>query len=120
MGSDLGEDRITRVVLALAISLSEVVKDALKLQTLDRMKQDGLREEDIERWRGILMDLDAALDQLKGSDGVSSVIHQLRDGVDTLVDHILSTALHSDSYFNKIEIYRDLGGEAGEVRTPNR
>lgn len=104
MGSDLGEERLTRGVLALAISLSEVVKDALKLRTLDRMKQDGMREEDVERWRGALMDLDAALDQIKGSDGVASVFHQLRDGVDTLVDHILSTALNSNSYSHKIEI----------------
>ena len=104
MGFDLGEDKVTRGVLVLAISLSEVIKDALRLQTLERMRRNGMREADIERWRAALMDLDAALDHIKGSDGVANVFYQLRDGVDSLVDHILSTALSSDSLSHKIQI----------------
>ena len=101
---DLGEDRVARGVLALAISLSEVIKDALRLQTLDRMRQNGMGDEDVERWRGVLMDLDAALDQIKGSDGVANALCQLGNGVDSLIDHILSAALNSNSLSHKINI----------------
>jgi len=104
MGFDFGEDKVTKGVLVLAISLSEVIKDALKLQALDRMKRRGMSEEDIERWRGALMDLDAALDQIKGNDGVANALRQTRDGVDNLVDHILSMALNSNSLSHKIGI----------------
>lgn len=104
MGFDLGEDKVARGVLVLAVSLSEVIKDALKLQTLDRMKQNGMRDEDIERWRSTLMDLDASLDQIKGNDGVANALCQQGDGVDSLVDHILSAALNSNSFSHKITI----------------
>jgi len=97
-GFNLREDRVTRGVLVLAISLSEVIKDALKLQTIHRMKQNGMSEEDIEGWQGILMDLDAALDQIKGDDSVERALHQLGHGFNKLINHTLSTALNSDSF----------------------
>ncbi|MBE0415284.1 MAG: gas vesicle protein K [Dehalococcoidia bacterium] len=101
----------------MAISLSEIIKDALKLQALHQIKQNGVSEEDIERWRGALMDLDAALDQIKGNDGVARSLHQLGHGFNNLVDHILSTALNPDSLSHKVEI---LEGRASEVRTPTQ
>lgn len=117
MKFDPGKDKLTTGVLALAISLSEVIKDALKLQAHHGMKRNGLSEEDIERWRSALMDLDAALDQLKGNDGVASVLHQPRDGIDSLVDHILSTALNPDSLSHQ---GRELEGRDSGVRTPTQ
>lgn len=104
MGFDLGVDKVNRGVLALSISLSEVIKDALKLQALHQMKQNGISEEDIERWRGALMDLDAALDQIKGNGEVASFLNRVGDGFDNLVDHILSTVLNSDSSSHKLKI----------------
>jgi len=104
MGFDLGEGKVNRGVLALSLSLSEVIKDALKLQALHQMKGSGMREEDIERWRSALMDLDAALDQIKGNGEVASVLNRFGDGFDNLVDHILSTALNSDSSSNRVNI----------------
>jgi len=104
MGFDLGVDKVNRGVLALSISLSEVIKDALKLQALHQMKRNGISEEDIERWRGALMDLDAALDQIKGNGEVASVLNRIGDGFDNLVDHILSTILNSDSSSHKVKV----------------
>jgi hypothetical protein len=97
-GFNLREDRLNRGVLVLAMSLSEVIKDALKLQTLHRMKKNGMNEEDSERWQDVLMDLDAALDQIKGNDSVACALHQLGHGFNKVVNHTLSTALNSDSF----------------------
>lgn len=113
-GFNLQEDKLTRGVLVLAISLSEVIKDALKLQTFHRMKQNGMSEEDIERWQGVLMDLDAALDQIKGDDSVAHALHQLGNGFNKLVKHTLSTALNSHS--SKVQMPEDKHGDAA-VRT---
>ena len=52
--------------LILGIMLSETLKDALKLQTLQCLKREGLAEREIERVREALMDLDASLDNMKG------------------------------------------------------
>jgi len=113
-GFNLREDKLTRGVLVLAVSLSEVIKDALKLQTLHRMKQNDMSEEDIERWQGVLMDLDAALDQIKGDDSVARALHQLGHGFNKLVNYTLSTALNSDSF--EVKMPEDKYGDA-TVRT---
>lgn len=103
-GFNLREDKLTCGVLVLAISLSEVIKDALKLQTLHQIKKNGMSEDDMERWRGVLMDLDAALDQIRGDDCVARALHQLGHDFSKVVDHILSTALNPDP--QKVELSR--------------
>jgi hypothetical protein len=118
MGLNLWEDKLARAVIVLAISLSEVIKDALKLQALHQMKHNGMSEEDIERWRGVLMDLDAALDQIRGDDSVSRALHQLGHGFNILVDHTLSTALNPDSF--KLEIPEDGDGNTAVRTEPNQ
>jgi len=102
-GSNLRQDNLTRGVLALAITLSEITKDALKLDRLHRMQQNGVSEEEIERWRVTLMDLDAALDQIKGNKGVAPTLRQSRYDFDRLVDHLLSAALNPDSLTPRVE-----------------
>ena len=97
-GFNLGEDKITRGVLVLAISLSEIIKDALKLQTLHQIEKNGLSEEEMERWSGVLMDLDAALDQIRGDDCVVRALHQPGHDFSKVVDYILSTVLNSDDF----------------------
>jgi len=103
-GFNLREDQLTRGVLILAISLSEVIKDALKLQTLHQIKKNGMSEEDMERWCGVLMDLDAVLDQIRCDDCVEQALNQLGHDFSRVVDHILSTALNPDPF--KVELSR--------------
>jgi len=86
-----------RGVLALAITLSEITKDALKLDSLHRMQQNSVSEEEIERWRVTLMDLDAALDQIRGDKGVAPTLRRSGHDFDRLVDHLLSAALNPHS-----------------------
>ncbi len=87
----------------MAITLSEITKDALKLDRLHRMQQNGVSEEEIERWRVTLMDLDAALDQIKGNKGVAPTLRQSVYDFDRLVDHLLSAALNPDSLTPRVE-----------------
>lgn len=87
----------------MAIGLSEIIKDALKLDSLHRMQQNGVSEEEIERWRVTLMDLDAALDQIKANKGVAPALRQSGHGFDSLVDHLLFAALNPDSLSHRIE-----------------
>jgi len=83
-------------VLALAITLSEVIKDALKLDSLHRLRQNGLSEEEIERWENALMDLDQALGNIKGNLRVVASFRQEGPGFDRLIDRLLAVAQNTD------------------------
>lgn len=91
-----GEQRLMRGVLALAISLSEVIKDALKLDCLHRLKQNGMSEEEVERWENALMDLDQALGNIKGNLRVAASFRQEGPRFDRLIDHLLAVAQNPD------------------------
>ncbi len=95
---DLREHILMHGVLALVVSLSEVIKDALKLQALNQMQERGMRDEELERWKLALMNLDAALDQIRSNDGVTPALQQLGPSFDHLVDHVLSQVLNPDSF----------------------
>lgn len=98
MAIDLREHILMQGVLALVVSLSEVIKDALKLQALNQMQERGMSDDELEGWRLALMNLDAALDQLRSNDGMAPALHQLGPGFDHLVDHVLSQVLNPDSF----------------------
>ena len=80
----------------MVICLSEIIKDALKLQTLQPMQQRGLNKEVVERWKLALMDLDAALDRITTDGGVAPAVRQSGREFDLLVDSILNRVLNAD------------------------
>lgn len=96
VGLSPDEERLIRGVLALAISLSEVIKDALKLDCLHRLKQNGVSEEEVERWKNALMDLDQALGNIKGNLRVAASFRQERPHFDRLIDRLLAAAQNPD------------------------
>jgi len=94
---DLREHIQMQGVLALVVSLSEVIKDALKLQSLNRMLDRGMSDDELERWKLALMDLDAALDKIRGNGAMTSALRQLGPGFNRLVDNVLSQVLNPSS-----------------------
>lgn len=103
VGIDLREHNLMQGVLALVVSLSEIIKDALKIQSLQRMRDGGTSEEELERWKLALMDLDAALDQIRANEAVTPTLQQLGRNFDDLVDHILNKVLNRDSLTPRLE-----------------
>jgi hypothetical protein len=91
---DIDEGNLKAGLLALVISLVEVIKDALKLQAFKRMEGGGLTEEEIDRLGQALADLDVALEQLKADQGIAEAVQQVRDGLDDLVDDVLDQFLN--------------------------
>lgn len=102
MGTDLREHDLMQGVLALIVGLSEMIKDALKLQSLQQMQERGMSGEEMERWKHALMDLDATLDRIRSNDGLTPALRQLGRDFDHRVDDILSQALNPDSFKSKV------------------
>ena len=88
--ADMAEDKLTRSILVLVVSLSEIMKDALKLQNL---RQDV---GETGKWSRALIELDAALDQIRGDEGVTRVIEHLGRPFDKQVDRILNGVLNPE------------------------
>lgn len=76
-------------VLGLVVALIEIIKEALQLQALRRMEGGSLAEEEMERLGEALIELDAAIEQIKLETGVAAAVKALRDGLDRTVDRVL-------------------------------
>ena len=86
---EIDEKNLKHGVLGLVIALVEIIKDALKLQAVRRMEGGRLTEEEIERLGQALMDLDAAIEEIKEEQGISESVRSVRDGLDDLVDDVI-------------------------------
>jgi len=86
---DIDERNLKHGVLGLVVALVEIIKDALKLQAMKRMEGGSLTEEEMERLGEALMDLDAAIEEIKEEQGISESVKSVRDGLDNIVDEVL-------------------------------
>jgi hypothetical protein len=100
---DIDEGNLKAGLLALVVTLVEVIKDALKLQAFKRMEGGSLTEEEIDRLGRALADLDVALEQLKADQGIAEAVQQVRDGLDDLVDDVLDKSLNPQSWVEEAE-----------------
>jgi hypothetical protein len=100
---DIDEGNLKAGLLALVVSLVEVIKDALKLQAFKRMEGGSLTEEEIDRLGQALADLDVALEQLKADQGIAEAVQQVRDGLDDVVDDVLDKFLNPESWVQEAE-----------------
>jgi hypothetical protein len=100
---DIDEGNLKAGLLALVISLVEVIKDALKLQAFKRMEGGSLTEAEIDRLGRALADLDVALEQLKADQGIAEAVQQVRDGLDELVDDVLDRFLNPESWAEEMD-----------------
>lgn len=106
---DIDEKNLKHGVLGLVIALTEVIRDALKLQAVRRMESGSLTEDEIERLGLALEDLDGAIEDIKEEQGVTESVKAVRDGLDDVVDDMLNKMINPERWKEK----------AGEME-PNR
>ncbi|KPJ62466.1 MAG: gas vesicle K [Planctomycetes bacterium DG_23] len=86
---DIKEDNLKQGVLGLVMAIVEIIRDALKTQALRRIEAQSLTGEEVERLGRALMDLDAAINEIKQEMGITEAVQSVRDGLDNLVDDLL-------------------------------
>lgn len=94
MSIDINEDNLKHGLLGLVIAIVEIIGDALKHQALRRMEGGSLNDEEIERLGRALEEIDIAIDQLKGEQGITETVKNVRDGLDNLVDDVLDQMIN--------------------------
>ena len=95
---DIDEKSLKHGVLGLVIALVEIIKDALNLQAIKRMEGGSLTEEEIERLGQALMELDAAIEEIKQEQGIVESVKSVRDGLDEVVDDVLDRMINPEKW----------------------
>ena len=95
---DIDEKSLKHGVLGLVVAIVEIIRDALKLQAIRRMEGRSLSEEEVERLGVALMDLDAAIEEIKQEQGIFESVKSVRDGLDRIVDDVLDKMINPETW----------------------
>ncbi len=103
MPIDIDENNLKQGVLGLVIALTEIIRDALKIQAFKRMEGGSLSNEEMERLGEGLMDLDIAIEEIKEEQGVVESVKGIRDGLDEIVDEVVDRMLNPERWKEDVE-----------------
>lgn len=101
MAIDIDEKNLKHGVLGLVVALVEIITDALRLQALKRMEGGSLTESEVNRLGEALMDLDAAVEEMKKEQGITESVKSVRDGLDNIVDDLLDKIVNPEHWDEK-------------------
>ncbi|MDG6934504.1 MAG: gas vesicle protein K [Nitrososphaerota archaeon] len=96
MGINLDEGDLKQGVLSLVLSLVEIIKETLELQSVKRMESGRLTEDEIERLGLALRDLSIAIEEIKVECGIEESVAKIRNGLDSSIDEILDQFVESE------------------------
>lgn len=83
------EHSLKNGVLALVVTLVEVIQEALEGQAVRRLESGDLTEEEQERLGQALLDLDDAIEAIKADHGLTTSVADLRRGLDDVVGELI-------------------------------
>jgi hypothetical protein len=83
------EKDLKQGMLGLVIAVVEVIRDTLKLQALRVMDSGVLDDDQCERLGKALLELEAALEDIKREQGIAESVRAVRDGLDGVVDDMV-------------------------------
>lgn len=96
MTLQVNEDSLKQGLLTLVVTLVEVIQDALETQALRRIEGGSLTVEEQNRLGDALLELDAAMQQIKHDHGIADSVAELRRGLDGVVEDMVNGFLPAD------------------------
>jgi hypothetical protein len=94
MTLEIDENNLKEGVLGLVIAVVEILEEALKIQALKRMESGLLSDEEIEHLGKSLMDLHAAIEQIKTDQGLTKTVGEIRAELDNVIDDVVEKMVH--------------------------
>lgn len=89
MSLNVDEKSLKQGVLTLVVALVEVIQEVLEHQAVRRMDGGELSQEELERLGHALLELDAAMAQIKSDHGIVGSVEDLRKGLDDVVSELV-------------------------------
>jgi hypothetical protein len=90
----INEENLKNGVLTLVVTLVEVIQEALESQAVRRLEGGNLTEEEQDRLGTALLELDAAMEQIKSDHGIAGSVAEVRRGLDEVVDEVVNNLLN--------------------------
>ena len=98
MALNVDEKSLKQGVLALVVTLAEVIEETLARQAIRRMDSGDLTEAELERLGDGLKDLEDALEQIKADHGITQSVEELRKGLDDVVDEVVDKLVNPERW----------------------
>lgn len=100
---DIDEKNLKHGLLGLVIALVEVIRDALRLQSMRRIEGNSLTEEEVERLGAALADLDKAIEEMKQEQGITEAVKNVRDGLDDIANDVINKMINPEKWKERIK-----------------
>lgn len=103
MTLEVDEKSLKNGVLTLVVTLVEVIQEALETQALRRIEGGELTEEEQARLGEALMELDEAMEEIKGEHGLTTSVADLHLGLDQVVDDVVDELVNPSRWAEEAE-----------------
>ncbi|MFD0852158.1 gas vesicle protein K [Actinomadura adrarensis] len=107
MAITVDENSLKNGVLTLVVTLVEVIQEALERQAVRRMEGGDLTEEELNRLGDALLELDEAMEEIKGEHGITASVADLHRGLDEVVDEVVDKLINPRRWAEEIEGRRE-------------
>ena len=82
----IDEDNLKTGILGLVVALVEIIQEVLERESLRRIEQGQLTDDEIDRLGNGLMELDEAIDKLKNENGLNNTVNMIRSDLDHIIE----------------------------------
>lgn len=82
----IDEDNLKTGILGLVVALVEIIQEVLERESLRRIEQGQLTDDEIDRLGNGLMELDEAIDKLKKENGLNNTVNMIRSDLDHIIE----------------------------------
>ena len=86
MPIEIDEENLKSGLLGVILAIVEIIQEVLEREAVRRMGSGQLSEKEINRLGNGLMELDAALKQIKAENGIAKLVQSVRSDLDKLVE----------------------------------
>jgi len=101
MPLNVDEKSLKQGVLALVVTLAEVIEETLTHQAIRRMETGDLTDDELNRLGEALRDLEEALERIKVDHGIVGSVAELRRGLDGVVDEVVGKLVNPERWIEE-------------------